>query len=87
LKVVDLHLPSLRERKADLPELVAFLIRQNNARLGMNNAGVTARAMQAVINYSWPGNIRELNNAIEHAMLFCDDSEIDLSHLPAELIR
>ncbi len=87
LKVVNLHLPPLRDRKEDLPELVGFFIRQNNQRMGMNIIDITPRAMQAISNYPWPGNIRELSNAIERAMLFCDDPAIDISHLPAELTQ
>jgi two-component system, NtrC family, response regulator AtoC len=85
LKVVDLHLPALRDRKADIPELVAHFIRLNNARLGVNVEDIAPRALEAMIAYDWPGNIRELANAIERAMLFCDDCTIDMSHLPAEL--
>jgi transcriptional regulator with PAS, ATPase and Fis domain len=85
LKVVDLHLPPLRQRKEDIPELVGLFIRNNNARMGMNITDVTPRAMQALIAHDWPGNIRELRNVIERAMLFCDDPGIDLPHLPSEL--
>lgn len=85
LKVVDLHLPPLRQRKEDIPELVGLFIRNNNARMGMNITDVTPRAMKALIAHEWPGNIRELRNVIERAMLFCDDPGIDLPHLPSEL--
>jgi two-component system response regulator AtoC len=87
LKVVDLHLPPLKDRKEDIPELVGLFIRQNNQRLGVNIQDITPRAMEALMAHSWPGNIRELRNVIERAMLFCDESSIDLSHLPAEVIR
>jgi two-component system response regulator AtoC len=87
LKVVDLHLPPLKDRKEDLPELVGLFIRQNNQRLGVNIQDVTPRAMEALMAHSWPGNIRELRNVIERAMLFCDESSIDLPHLPAEVIK
>ncbi len=87
LKVVDLHLPPLRERKEDIPELVGFFIRLNNQKMGMNIIDITPRAMQALVSYHWPGNIRELSNTIERAMLFCDDPAIDLPHLPAEIAR
>ena len=86
LKVVDLHLPPLRERKEDIPELVGAFIRQNNPRMGLNITDLTPRAMQALIAHTWPGNIRELRNVLERAMLFCDDPAIDLPHLPAELL-
>jgi len=86
LKVVDLELPPLRERKQDIPELVGLFIRRNNQRMGMNITEVTPRAMEALSNHNWPGNIRELHNVIERAMLFCDEASIDLPHLPAELL-
>lgn len=85
LKVVDLDLPPLRDRKEDIPELVGFFIRQNNARQGMNVVNVSSQAMEAIQNYSWPGNIRELSNAIERAMLFCDGETINLADLPKDV--
>jgi two-component system, NtrC family, response regulator AtoC len=85
LKVVNLHIPPLRDRKSDIPELVAFIIRQNNPRFGMNITNITPPAMRAFMTYEWPGNIRELSNAIEHAMLFCDGETIDLQHLPIDI--
>ncbi|HJW91751.1 MAG TPA: sigma-54 dependent transcriptional regulator [Anaerolineales bacterium] len=86
LKVVDLHIPPLRERKEDIPELVGLFIRQINPRMGLNITDVTPRAMQALTAYQWPGNARELRNVIERAMLFCDDPAIDLPHLPDEVV-
>ncbi len=87
LKVVDLHLPALRERKSDIAELVGFFIRKSNPRLGTNITDVTPRAMDALLEYQWPGNIRELANSIERAMLFCDDEAIDLPHLPSDVSK
>ncbi len=87
LKVVDLDLPPLRDRKGDIPELVAFLIRNLNIRNGMNVTEITPNAMESIIKYDWPGNIRELSNAIERAMLFCDGETIDLQHLPYDVIN
>ncbi|HSV86429.1 MAG TPA: sigma-54 dependent transcriptional regulator [Levilinea sp.] len=87
LKVVDLHLPPLRDRKEDIVELVGFFMRQNNMRLGANIRDITPRAVQALVDYVWPGNIRELSNAIERAMLFCDDHAIDIAHLPPDIAR
>ena len=84
LKVVDLHLPPLRERKEDIPELVGLFICQNNPRMGLNIHDMTPRAIAALTNHNWPGNIRELRNVIERAMLFCDEATIDLPHLPPE---
>ncbi len=87
LKVVDLHLPPLRERREDIPELVGIFIRQNNPRMGANIQDVTLRAMQALMQHTWPGNIRELRNVIERATLLCDDACIDLPHLPGDILQ
>ena len=85
LKVVDLHLPPLRERKQDIPDLVGFFINHYNPRMGLNIQDVTPKALEKLIKHEWPGNIRELKNVIERAMLFCDEAAIDVSHLPAEV--
>jgi len=85
LKVVDLDMPPLRDHKQDIPELVGFFVNQNNPRMGLNIQDVTPKAMQILIAHDWPGNIRELRNVVERAMLFCDEAAIDLAHLPAEL--
>lgn len=85
LKVVDLHIPPLREHKSDILELAGYFVRQNNMRMGLNISDITPSAVDALRAYDWPGNIRELRNAIERAMLFCDDPVIDLVHLPADV--
>jgi two-component system response regulator AtoC len=87
LTVLKLHLPPLRERSQDIPDLVGLFIRKNNQKMGMNVTDVTPRAMEKLIFHPWPGNIRELRNVIERAMLFCDECSIDLPHLPAEVIK
>lgn len=85
LKVVDLHLPPLRERKEDIPELVGFFIKENNPRMGLNIISISPQALEKLFAHNWPGNIRELRNVIERAMLFCDDPEIMIYHLPPEI--
>ena len=87
LKVVDLDLPPLRERKEDIPDLVGFFIRKYNQSMGLNITNITPRAMETMMKYDWPGNIRELKNAIERAMLFCDDAALDIQHLPTEMCK
>ncbi len=84
LKVVDLHLPPLRERKMDVPALVGTFIRTINLRTANNVTDITPRAIDALKAHPWPGNIRELRHVIERAMLFCDDEVLDLGHLPPE---
>jgi len=85
LKVVDLDLPPLRDRRKDIPELVGLFIRVSNQRMGKNVLDVQPNAMETLVVYNWPGNIRELKNVVERAVLFCDDPSIGLSHLPVEL--
>ena len=85
LKVVDMHLPPLRERKDDIPELVGFFLRRRNVKMGQNVENISPRAMEALMSYNWPGNIRELSHAIEHAILFSDGQTIDLPDLPSDI--
>lgn len=85
LKVVDLHLVPLRERIVDLPALAGAFISQINVRMGTMVEGVTPRAIDALKAHSWPGNIRELRHVIERAMLFCDEPQIGLAHLPRDI--
>jgi two-component system response regulator AtoC len=87
LKVVDLHLPALREHKEDIPELVGLFIKINNPQMGLNIEDVTPRAMQALMEYHWPGNIRQLRHVIDRGMLFCDEAALDLAHLPEEIVH
>jgi len=84
LKVVDLDIPPLRAHKEDIPALVGLFVQHNNQRMGLNISDISERAMQALMQHNWPGNIRELRNVIERAMLFCDEAIIDLPHLSPE---
>jgi transcriptional regulator with PAS, ATPase and Fis domain len=54
--------------------------------MGLNITDITPRAMQALLEYDWPGNVREVRNVIERAMLFCDEAAIDLGYLPPEIV-
>ena len=85
LKVVDLHLPPLRERIVDLPALTGNFIRQINLRVGGVVDGITPRALDALKAHPWPGNIRELRHVVERGILFCDEENIDLAHLPPDI--
>lgn len=87
LKVVDLHLPPLRERKQDIPELVGLFIRELNMKMGLNVTNISERALSSLGAYTWPGNIRQLRNEIERAMLFCDEDTIDINHLSNEISK
>ena len=86
LKVLDLEMPPLRDHKEDIPELIGFFVNEFNPRMGLNISDITPKALKVLMDYDWPGNIRELRNTIERAMLFCDDAAIDVAHLPVELV-
>jgi DNA-binding NtrC family response regulator len=85
LNVVPIRLPSLRERATDIPLLVKHFIDKFNARLKKNVAGVEADTQAHLVSYPWPGNIRELENVIERAVLFSDGSELKVLDLPSEV--
>jgi len=83
VNVVRIHLPPLRERTEDVPELVRHFIDRFNARLGLRVTGASAAAMRALIEYPWPGNVRELENVVERAMVLADGDRLDVAQLPA----
>jgi transcriptional regulator with PAS, ATPase and Fis domain len=83
--VLNLEIPPLREHPSDIPGLAGHFIKQYNPQMGINVEGVTPQALKLLKSYAWPGNIRELRNVIERAMIFCDDALIDVQHLPAAL--
>lgn len=85
LGVVTVNLPPLRERIADLPLFVAAFIDDFNRSTGRSIAGVSAEALSLLKAYPWPGNIRELRNVIERAIILCDGDEIRPQHLPVEI--
>jgi DNA-binding NtrC family response regulator len=84
LKVADLRMPTLAERKEDIPALVGLFVRKYNQRTGTSLSGVTPRALQALVDHPWPGNIRELRYVVERAAMMCEAEEIDLCDLPVE---
>jgi transcriptional regulator with PAS, ATPase and Fis domain len=85
LSVVVIKLPPLRDRMQDLELFVRAFIEEFNRTMGMSVLGVSNEALRLMRRYDWPGNIREVRNVIERAMVLCDGQEIQSSHLPAEL--
>ncbi len=85
LKVINIEIPPLRDHPEDIPGLAGHFIKTNNPKMGLNIENMTPAALELLKDYSWPGNIRELRNVIERAMIFCDEATIDVNHLPAEL--
>ncbi|MFI5398149.1 MAG: sigma-54-dependent transcriptional regulator [Candidatus Binatia bacterium] len=87
LNVVPIHLPPLRERREDIPLLVERFIADFSRIYGVEPKRVTAEAMERILDYDWPGNIRELQNAIERAFALSSEPEITLKNLPPAVLR
>jgi two-component system response regulator AtoC len=87
LNVIRIQIPPLRERKEDIPPLVRHLISLYNRELGKNIQGVDNLTMKLLLSYNWKGNVRELKNVIERAMIFCDREVIGNQDLPMELLE
>ena len=85
VNVIEIQLPPLRERAVDIPAFAGAFVRRISAENGKNIQSIHPRALEALQAFPWPGNIRQLRNAIEHAVLFCDNDEIQIGHLPAIL--
>ena len=82
LHVVPLHIPPLRERPEDIPQLASYFILKSAAKMNPAVKGLTDGAMRALARYAWPGNVRELENAIEQSLVFAEHSLIDEGDLP-----
>ncbi|MBI5096994.1 MAG: sigma 54-interacting transcriptional regulator [Nitrospirae bacterium] len=87
LKILPIHLPSLRERREDIPLLVNHFINHFNRQMGKDIRDISREAMEVLLNYEWPGNVRELEHAIEYAFVVCSVNRIALYHLPHEVSR
>ncbi len=85
LNVVRIQMPSLRERKDDIPLLLHSFLREFNIENEKNITGFDNRAKSAILKYSWPGNIRELRNCVESAVVMCTGDEIKIEDLPASV--
>ena len=86
LKVVTIDLPPLRDRRDDIPALAAFFLDKYNREMGKRISTIHPRAIEALKSYCWPGNIRQLRNVIENAVLFCDEETMEVGHLPKEIL-
>jgi two-component system response regulator AtoC len=85
LNVVPIRLPALRERTGDIPLLVEHFLAKFNERLRKKVEGVEPDATEVLVKYAWPGNIRELENVIERAVLFCDATTLHAADLPPDV--
>lgn len=87
LNVIPIYIPPLRERKEDIPMLLDFFIKKFNAELGRRIKGTKPPLMQILREYNWPGNLRELRNVVERAVLLSDGEFLKIENLPDSLLR
>jgi len=85
LNVIPIILPPLRERSDDIPLLVNHFIAKFNQKMSKEIISVSSRAMALLVDYPWPGNIRQLEHALEHAFIHCSERIIEVEHLPQEI--
>jgi len=86
LNVISLRVPTLRERREDISLLATHFLQAHVKKSGKAIVGFTERALGVLVNFDWPGNIRQLENAIERAVVLCDEPEIEPRHLPRSLM-
>ena len=87
IRVIPLVLPPLRERTEDIPLLVTHFLEKFNREMGKQISGLSPQSLTTLEQYSFPGNIRELQNVMEHAFVCCEGSTIQFEHLPTDLQR
>jgi two-component system, NtrC family, response regulator AtoC len=87
LCVIPIEMPSLRERIDDIPLLVNHFLQKNAAQTGTEPKKIDQKAVETLQQYRWPGNVREIENAIERACALCDDGLIRVSDLPPQVVR
>ena len=83
LNVIKIDLPPLRERTEDIPLLARYFMVKFSSKMGKNMRGIDRNAMEALMAYTWPGNIRELQNTLERAVVVSETDDIQLSDLPS----
>lgn len=81
LNIFPIPIPPLRDRRADIPVLVQYFLRQFSLRMGKNVNRIDQEAIRRLTDYAWPGNVRELNNVIERAVILCRDGVLQSDHL------
>ncbi len=86
INVIHLELPALRERVSDIPLLVEHFLQKSIQETGKEIEGFTPEAMQSMVNYAWPGNIRELENVVQRAVLLSKKSVLEMSLLPPAIL-
>jgi transcriptional regulator with PAS, ATPase and Fis domain len=85
LSAIVLHLPPLRDRREDVPLLIRHFLARAATEAGRSIPEIEADAMECLLNYQWPGNIRELQNAVQHAVILCRNQHITRADLPTKV--
>jgi len=86
LRVIPIHIPPLRERREDIVPLVEYYTSRLAARTGKEIREISPEALAVLYDYDYPGNVRELTNILERAFVLCHAEQIDLVHLPPEVV-
>jgi DNA-binding NtrC family response regulator len=87
LDVFPIKLPSLRERKEDIPDLVMHFLKKYCSDHGRNLLGIEPEAMEGLVNYHWPGNVRELEHVVERLVILVEEEKVEPMHISAALFR
>ncbi len=87
LNVLKIQLPPLAKRREDIPLLIDHFVEKMNIRLGKKIEGISTEALDVLMHYDFPGNVRELENIIEHGAVLCRDKVIRCEHLPLEVLE
>ncbi len=82
LNVVEIYVPPLRDRKEDIPCLIDHFVNKFNKKINKNILDISTDVQKVFMDYSWPGNVREMEHALEHAFILCHQKTITLKHLP-----
>lgn len=87
LNVIDIHLPALKDRAGDIALLAARFLKEFSAKYSSSVTGIDARAMKALEDYSWPGNVRQLRNVIEKMVVLSSGGKLTLDDVPVEVTQ
>ena len=87
IKGVNITLPPLRSRAEDIPALTEYFLKEAVAEIGSEVAGITEAALMILMNYEWPGNIRQLRNCIRTMVVMCDRDKLDVQDIPPDIVQ
>jgi DNA-binding NtrC family response regulator len=87
IKGVSITVPPLRSRIEDIPELATFFLKEAADEIGKNVTGFTDTAMGILVNYTWPGNVRQLRNVVRTMVVMCDKNRVDVADIPPDIYK